>query len=37
MPGSGRLLDQQLLMGSVSSQVTHQAHCAVVVIPAGDL
>jgi nucleotide-binding universal stress UspA family protein len=26
----------QLMMGSVSSQVTHHAHCPVVVIPAAE-
>ncbi len=26
----------RLVMGSVSAQVCHHAHCAVVVIPAGD-
>jgi nucleotide-binding universal stress UspA family protein len=28
---------KRLLMGSVSVQVTHPAHCPVVVIPDGDL
>ncbi len=28
---------KRLLMGSVSAQVTHLAHCPVVVIPADDL
>jgi nucleotide-binding universal stress UspA family protein len=27
---------RKLLMGSVSSQVTHHAHCPVVIIPADD-
>jgi len=27
---------RKLLLGSVSSQVTHYAHCPVVIIPAGD-
>jgi nucleotide-binding universal stress UspA family protein len=27
---------RKLLMGSVSSQITHHAHCPVVVIPAAD-
>jgi len=27
---------KKLLMGSVATQVTHHAHCPVVVIPAGD-
>lgn len=27
---------RRLLMGSVSSQITHHANCPVVVIPAGD-